>query len=120
MIDSTENEIFGFDVVGGGGEGDCNEIWGLLVCKAEFEEAAVVAQKRAAAEKKLAGVIPLWAMGGGGRKRAEWFIDSSSLSAKARLLRALSLMICAETACIGKSAHAADGRLLDDAAHKIN
>lgn len=79
-------------------------------CKAE-EAAADVAQKRAAAEKKLA----LCAIGGGGRKRAECVMDSSSLSAKARRFRTRSLMICAETACIGKRAHAADGRLLDAA-----
>jgi hypothetical protein len=104
-MDSTENEIFGLDV-GGGGDGSLLAV----SCNADAEEAAAdVAQKRAAAEKKLA----LWAIGGGGRKRAECVIDSSSLSAKARRFRTRSLMICAETACIGKSAHAAEGRLLD-------
>jgi predicted naringenin-chalcone synthase len=108
-MDSTENEIFGFDVVGAGGGGDSLL---ELIFNSDAEEVADVAQKRAAAVKKLA----LWAMGGGGRKMAECVIDSSSLSAKARRFRTRSLMICAETACIGKSAHDADGRLLEAAA----
>jgi hypothetical protein len=108
-MDSTEKEIFGFDVVGVGG---CCDSLLVVICNAEADEAADVAQKRAAAEKKLA----LWAMGGGGRNKAECVIDSSSRSAKARRFRTRSLMICAETDCIGKSAHAADGRLLEVAA----
>lgn len=112
MIDSTENEIFGFDVVGGASVGGGSEnLLVVVCCNAEVVEAVDVAQKSAAAEKKLV----VCARGGGGRKKAECVIDSSSLSAKARRFRTLSLMICAETACIGKSAHAADGRLLEAA-----
>jgi len=92
IIDSTEKDIFGFVDGFGGGTGKFTGTAGL-------EEA----KKRAAAVKKLAVLIS-WLIGGVGKKRAEEVTDSSSLSAKARLLRARSLRNWAEAGDIGNSA----------------